>query len=128
MWVPKYDWLTEVLCRDPVLSHVGHADAGSLMLYLIQLCEKVDYRPVFYVSLFNKEEGLVKSLGSICGFISSDRIDILHRGWVRFYFEGTGCYCVVRPSARSPRTARIRNKEGKVVGKAVMLTVWDGGD
>ena len=30
MWVPKYDWLTEVLCRDPVLSHVGHADAGSL--------------------------------------------------------------------------------------------------
>ena len=128
MWVPKYDWLAEALRRDPVLSHVGHADAGSLMLYLIQLCEKVDYRPVFYVSILDKEESLVKSLGSVHGFISSDRIDILHRGWVRFYFEGTECYCVVRPNATSPRTARVRNKEDKVIGKAVMLTVWDGGD
>jgi len=128
MWVPKYDWLAEALRKDPVSSHIGYADAGSLMLYLIQLCERVDYRPVFYVSLFDKDDDLVKSLGSVHGFISSDRIDILHRGWVRFYFEGTECYCVVRPNARSPRTARVRNKEGKVVGKAVMLTVWDGGD
>jgi len=128
MWVPKYDWLAEALRRDPVLSHVGYADAGSLMLYLIQLCERVDYRPTFYVSLFDKDDDLVKSLGSVNGFISSDRIDILHRGWVRFYFEGAECYCVVRPNSKSPRTARVRNKEGKVVGKAVMLTVWDGGD
>jgi hypothetical protein len=83
---------------------------------------------MFYVSLFDKDDDLVKSLGSVNGFISSDRIDILHRGWVRFYFEGAECYCVVRPNSKSPRTARVRNKEGKVVGKAVMLTVWDGGD
>jgi len=128
MWIPKYDWLAEALCRDPVSSHIGYADTGSLMLYLIQLCEKVDYRPVFYVSLFDKDDSVVKSLGSTHGFISSDRIDILRRGWVRFYFEGTDCYCVFRPNAKSPRTVRVRNKVGKVVGKAVILTVWYGGD
>jgi hypothetical protein len=128
MWIPKYDWLSEALNRDPLSHHMGYVDSGSLMLYLIQLCEKIDYRPVFYVSLFDEEENLIKSLGYLNGFVSSDRFDILRRGWVRFYFEGTDCYCVVRPNARSPRTARVRNKEGKVVGKAVILTIWDGGD
>jgi len=128
MWIPKYDWLSEALRRDPVSSHIGYVDAGSLMLYLIQLCEKVDYRPMFYVALFDKDDSLVSSLGSMSGFISSDRIDILHRGWVRFYFEGTDSYCVFRPNSKSPLTVRVRNKEGKVVGKAVLLTVWDGGD
>jgi hypothetical protein len=122
MWVPTYDWLSEALRRDPLSHDVGYADIGSLMLYLIQLCEKVDYRPLFYVSLFDKDESLVKSLGSMSGFISSDRTDVLHRGWVRFYFDGTDCYCVVRPNAKSPRTARVRNKEGRVIGKAVILT------
>jgi len=128
MWIPKYDWIAEALRRDPLSHHMAHVDIGSLMLYLIQLCEKVDYNPVFYISLFDEDESLVKSLGSNRGFISSDRVEILHLGWVRFYFAGTDCYCVVRPNAKSPRTARVRNKEGKVVGKAVMLTVWDGGD
>jgi hypothetical protein len=123
MWIPKYDWLAEALCRDPLSHHMGHVDIGSLMLYLIQLCEKVDYVPVFYVSSFDEDENLVKSLGSMSGFISSDRIDILHRGWVRFYFESTDCYCVVRPNAKSPRTARVRNRAGKVIGKAVILTI-----
>jgi len=122
MWIPRYDWLIEALNRDPLSHHLGYVDIGSLMLYLIQLCEKVDYRPVFYVSLSDEDESLVRSLGSIHGFISSDRIDILRRGWVRFYFEGTDCYCVVRPNARSPRTALVRNKEGKVIGRAVILT------
>jgi hypothetical protein len=124
MWMPKYDWLAEALIRDPLSLDMRHADTGSLMLYLIQLCEKMDYRPVFYVSLFDEDESLVKSLGSMRGFISSDRIEILHRGWARFYFEGTDCYCVVRPNAKSPRTARVRNNEGKVVGKAIILTPW----
>ena len=128
MWMPKYDWLAEALRRDPLSLHVGYVDTGSLMLYLIQLCEKVGYKPLFYVSLFDEEESLVKSLGSLRGFICSDRVEILRRGWARFYFEGTDCYCVVRPNARSPRIARVRNKEGRVVGKAVILTVWTGGD
>jgi len=127
MWIPKYDWLDEALNRDPLSHHMGYVDTGSLMLYLIQLCEKVDYRPVFYVSLFDKDDSLVKSLGSTHGFISSDRIDILRRGWVRFYFEGTDYYCVVRPSVKSPRTARVRDQEGKVVGKSLILTVCYGG-
>jgi len=124
MWIPKHDWLTKALCKDPLSNHIEYADIGSLMLYLIQLCEKVDYKPMFYVSLFDKDEGLVKSLGSTHGFISSDRLDVLRRGWVRFYFESTDHYCVLRPNAKSPCTARVRNKEDKVVGKAVMLTVW----
>ena len=128
MWMPTYDWLSKALCRDPLSRYIGYADIGSLMLYLIQLCENADYRPLFYVSLFDKDESLLKSLGSTSGFISSDRIDALRRGWVRFYFEGTDCYSVVRPNAKSPCTARVRNKEGKVVGKAVLLTVWNGGD
>ncbi len=124
MWLPRYDWVDEALRRDPLSSHMGYVDSGSLMLYLIQLCEKVNYRPVFYVSLFDRDNDLVKSLGSMCGFISSDRIDILGRGWVRFYFEGTDCYCVVRPNARLPRAARVRSGEGKVIGRAIILTVW----
>jgi len=122
MWIPRYDWLAEALSRDPLSHDMGHADTGSLMLYLIQLCEKVDYRPVFYISLFDEDESLVKFLGSNRGFVSSDRVEVLNRGWVRFYFEGAECYCVVRPNAKSPRTARVRNKEGKVVGKAIILT------
>jgi len=122
MWVPKYDWLIEALSRDPLSSHMGYVDTGSLMLYLIQLCEKVNYRPVFYVSLFDEDSSLVKSLGFMCGFVSSDRSDILRRGWVRFYFEGTDCYCVIRPNAKLPSIARVRNKEGRIVGKAIILT------
>jgi hypothetical protein len=122
MWVPRYDWLSEALHRDPVSSHIGYVDAGSLMLYLIQVCEKVEYRPVFYVALFDNDDRLIESLGSMSGFISSDRVDFLRRGWVRFYFDGTDCYCVVRPNSKLPRTARVRNKDGRIIGKAVLLT------
>jgi len=128
MWIPRYDWLAEALGRNPLLHHIGYVDTGSLMLYLIQLCEKVNYRPLFYVSLFDEDSDLAKSLGSTYGFVSSDRSDILSLGWVRFYFEGTDCYCVVRPNAQSLRTARVFNKDGKVVGKAVILTVYEGGE
>jgi hypothetical protein len=124
MWVPRYDWLAEALRRDPLSTRMGYVDTGSLMLYLMQLCEKVDYKPVFYVSLFSEEESLAKVLGSSCGFVTSDRVDILRRGWVRFYFENTDCYCVVRPNARLPRTALVRNRDGKIIGKAIILTVW----
>ncbi len=124
MWLPRHDWVDEALRRDPLSSHMGHVDSGSLMLYLIQLCEFSGYKPIFYVSLSDGDNGLVKSLGSLCGFAISDRVEILGRGWVRFYFEGTDCYCVVRPNARLPRAARVRSGEGKVIGRAVILTSW----